>query len=186
MNDTDTTPDTDTDTGTDTGTDTDTDTDDGQVTSDQGERQRTSPDTADTTDWKAEAQKWQALARKHEGQAKGQAKAVKTVQEQMDDLRKQMADQATRDLERAGKTATAQLRAVLAEQGIKADDVADLLPDPVRLLKDGEPDDKAITKFAGALAKVAGRPTPDPDQGRRSDDTPTDMNALIRRAAGRA
>jgi hypothetical protein len=107
--------------------------------------------------------------------------------QQNDEFQQQLAKRDERDIERAGNTAHAQLRAALAEHGIKVDDIdKELLPDPVRLLKKGEPDDEAITKFAGALAKVAGRPTPDPDQGQRSDDTPTDMNALIRRAAGRA
>jgi hypothetical protein len=132
------------------------------------------------------------------GELREKAAAAKTTQEQLDELRQQFTQQQDewqqqqakrdeQDIERAGKTAHTQLRAALLEHGIKVADIdQELLPDPVRLLKNGEPDDKAITKFATALAKVAGRPAPDPDQGQKGGDAPTDMNALIRRAAGRA
>lgn len=109
-----------------------------------------------------------------------------TLDQQLADFRKEMAERDERDVQRSGKTALAQLKAELAQAGVKWDDVDEpLRPDPVRLLNDGEPDEDAIGKYAAALAKHAGRPTPDHDQGQRGGEGPSDMNALIRRAAGR-
>jgi hypothetical protein len=52
------------------------------------------------------------------------------------------------------------------------------LIDPVAVLRDGKPDEAAINKLAKSLVRVAGRATPDRDQGRRGGDGPVDMNAL--------
>lgn len=114
------------------------------------------------------------------------AKQLPTLQQQLDEMKQTLADRDVRDVERAGKLAVTQVRSALSDAGIKADDVKDLLAeiDPSRLLKDGEPDQKAIERIVGALRKAAGRPTPDQDQGRRSSTAPTDMNALIRRSVG--
>lgn len=130
------------------------------------------------------------FARKWEDRAKANKSAadqLPTLQDQINQLTQDLASRDERDKARVERTALAQLRGALGERGLKWDDIDDMLrPDPARLLKDGEPDDEAIEKFAAALAKNTGRPTPDTDQGRRGDGAPTDMNALIRRAAGRA
>lgn len=165
-----------------------------------GQPPRSKPDTGDqsgdTTDWKSlaeqhqrDAEKWRTLARKHEDRAKANADAAskaKTVEEQLAELRKAMADRDVADVKRAGRLAMAQVMTSVAEAGLSREDVAPLLEgyDTARLLADGEPDEKAIAKLAASLKKVAGRTTPDRDQGRRGGDAPPDMNTIIRRAAG--
>jgi hypothetical protein len=147
-------------------------------------------DTADGgTDWKAEAEKWQKLARKHEGRAKQNAEAAtkaRTIEQQVADLQAQLSEREKRDVERSSRLAMARLDAQLAQGGIKRDDVEGLLKriKGTDLLADGEPDDAAIGELAESLKKVAGRATPDPDQGAKGGKAPLDMNQLIRRAAG--
>jgi len=155
-----------------------------------------SPDTGET-DWKAlaeqaqaDAAKWKAQSRKHEDRARTNAEAAtkaKTVEQQLDDLRKAMAERDVADVARAGRLALTQVHARLAEAGLARGDVDGLLElvDPMSLLADGEPDDKAIDKLAKSLSRIAGRTTPDRDQGRgRGSGGPVDMNTLIRRQAG--
>lgn len=133
--------------------------------------------------------KWRDLARKHEGRARQNAAAVteaKTLQQQIDELRGELTTERESQVERGGKLALAQVHTRLAEAGITRADVAGLLElvDPKGLLADGQPDDKAIDRLASSLLKVAGRASPDPDQGRKGGNGPVDMNTLIRRAAG--
>ncbi|GEL19353.1 hypothetical protein [Pseudonocardia asaccharolytica] len=154
------------------------------------------PDTGGEPDWQAkvaaaerEVEKWKSLARKHEGNAKANADAAskaKTVEQQLEELRAQLAERDEQDLVRNGRLAKAQVRTKLAEAGIRGDAAAGLLDlvDAAALLRDGEPDDKAIAKFADSLTKLTGQAVPDPDQGRRGGEAPADMNNLIRRAAG--
>ena len=159
----------------------------------------TSPDDWGAAEWKAladevgmspaEIKKKLGHARTWEKRATDNVEAAKqlpTLQQQLDEMKQTLAARDVRDIERAGKLAVTQVRSALSDAGIKADDVKELLDeiDPSRLLKDGEPDEKAIERIVGALRKAAGRPTPDHDQGKRSSTAPTDMNALIRRAAG--
>lgn len=154
-------------------------------------------DTVDSTDWKAaaakaeaDAEKWRTLARKHETRAKDNADAAskaKTVEERLAAAEKALSDRDAVDLQRNGRLALAQVKTRLAEAGLSRDDMSGVfeLIDPTSLLVDGEPDDKAIDKLAKSLTKVAGRTTPDRDQGQgRGSGGPVDMNTLIRRAAG--
>lgn len=151
------------------------------------------PDTGTGTDelarLKADLDKWKTLARRHEGRAKENAQAAakaKSVEDQIAELRTQLAERDVADVERNGRMAMTQVHAALAEAGIKKADSAEFLElvDPTTLLTDGQPDDKAITKLAGSVKKLAGRVTPDFDQGRKGGDAPLNMNDLIRRAAG--
>lgn len=153
----------------------------------------TDDDNADLTgriaQLEREATKWRDLARKHETRAKQNADAAsktKSVEDQLNDLRKQMADRDVADVQRNGRTAMTQVQARLAEAGFSRADVSGLLEliDPVTLLTDGEPDDSAVDKLAKSLIKVAGKATPDRDQGRRGGSAPINMNQLIRRKAG--
>jgi hypothetical protein len=153
--------------------------------------QRGDTETADTaadddTDWAAEARKWRSLARKHEAAAKANTKQAKTVEQQLEDLRGQLTERDKRDVERNGRLAMAKLDAHLAKGGIDRADVDGLLKriQSADLLADGEPDDKAIGELADSLMKIAGRATPDPDQGLKGGKAPLDMNQLIRRSAG--
>lgn len=144
----------------------------------------------------ADLNRWKTLARKHEGRAKenaGAAAKAKSVQDQIAELRDQLSERDTKLQEESEKRLTAnkkraltQVYAELADAGLKKTDVREILEgyDPSVLLKDGEPNDDAITKLAKSLAKVAGRVQPDQDQGRKGGTAPPNMNELIRRAAG--
>lgn len=120
------------------------------------------------------------------GELKEQATKTKTVEDQLAELRKQLTDRDVADVEKNGRLALTQVKAQVVGAGFKSEDVAGLFDhiDPMSLLTDGEPDDKAIEKLARSLTKVAGKASPDPDQGRRGAGGPVDMNTLIRRAAG--
>jgi hypothetical protein len=130
------------------------------------------------------ARTWEQRAKDN----KSAADQLPTLQQQIDRLQQDVSARDEREANRVHRAAEAQLRGALGERGVKWDDIDEVLrPDPKRLVKDGEPDDDAIEKHAAALAKNAGRPTPDTDQGQRGNGAPpTDMNAMIRRAAGRA
>lgn len=156
----------------------------------------TPPAATDGTDYKAlaaqaqaDAERWKALSRKHEDRAKANADAAagaKTVEQQLEEMRKEAAERDARDVTRSGRMAMTTVQAQLAGHGFSPADVAGLLEhvDPGRLLKDGEPDDAAVKKLVESLIKVGGRTTPDADQGQRGGNGPMDMNALIRRRAG--
>lgn len=150
----------------------------------------------ETTDWKAEAEKWQALARKNEDRAKGNAAAAKEL-ERVKAAAMTETEKAVAEAKLAGRTealtavgarlATAELRAAAAGRVDQATlagflEYADLTK---FVGEDGEPDAKAIE---AAVKKLGGdqRPT-DFDGGARTPAAkPNDMNALIRRQAGRA
>lgn len=155
----------------------------------------TSTDDWGAADWKAladevgmtpaEVKKKLGHARTWEKRANDNVDAAKqlpTLQQQLDQMKQELSERDVRDVERNGRMAMTQVRSALAESGVRADDVKDLLAeiDPARLLKDGEPDDAAINRVVGALCRTAGRPTADPDQGRGSTGGPTDMNTLFR------
>lgn len=110
-----------------------------------------------------------------------------SLREQLQTLQQGLAARDNRDVDRAGKAALTEVRVHLAETGVRIDDVQELLGelDPARLLRDGEPDPRAIARVVTALRKAAGRPAPDPDQGQTGGTPPLDMNTLIRRMAGR-
>lgn len=155
----------------------------------RGDAEPAATASSDEPDWKAEAEKWKGLARKHEDRARQNAQAAtkaRTVEQQLEELRSQLAERDQREQERSGRLAMAQLDAQLAKAGIERDDVAGLLKriKATDLLKDGEPDESAIGELAESLKKIAGRATPDPDQGAKGGKAPLDMNQLIRRAAG--
>lgn len=95
------------------------------------------------------------------------AKANQTLQQQLDQIRKEQADRDAADVEREMRIGRKSLRAELIELGVDqrdADDALELV-DLSKILKDNVADDKAITDTAKRLAKVAGRATPDQDQG---------------------
>src|SRR5918997_635160 len=143
------------------------------------------PDTGtDDTDWRAEADrlardaaKWKALARKHEGTARQRSDAASKapeLEQQVAELREQMAARDVAEVERSGRLALERVHTRLAKAGIEPGDVKGVLGriDPTVLLKDGQPNDDAITELAESLTKVAGRVSPDPDQGRKGGNAP--------------
>lgn len=171
---------------------------DTQSAAETGKPDTGSKPASDTTDWKAlaekhaaDVEKWKSQARKHEERAKSNADAAsktKTVEEQLADMQQRLAEREEADAKVATDRAVESLTARMVRAGMSDKDAAEFAGDidPSRLLSDGKPDLKAIEAIAGRLAKAAGRPTPDPDQGRRSTGGTADMNTLIRQAAGRA
>lgn len=122
------------------------------------------------------------------------AQRAGTLEQQLGDMQEQLKQRDERDRERdarevqrAGKTALAQLKAALVTQAIDIDDLdEDALPEGQKLLKDGEPDEDKIQRVAKSLAKMAGRPVPDTDQGQKGGDAPPDMNNWLRRPSAGA
>ena len=123
------------------------------------------------------ARTWEERAK----QNRAGAQQAQSLEQQVEEMRQQLAARDEKDVERSAKTAAAQLRAELGQAGVKWDDVDEVLrPDPLTLLKDGEPDDDRINRIAAALARQAGRPAPDPDQGKRGEGAPGDINEIFR------
>lgn len=126
---------------------------------------------------------WEKRAKEN----KSAADTAQTLEQQVTELRENLAKREKADSERNAKLAMSQVKSALAEKGVRIEDVKELLDeiDPAaRLLADGDVDDKAVDRLAASLARAAGRPAPDPDQGRKGGTPPTDMNQLIRRASG--
>lgn len=148
----------------------------------------------DATDWKAEAEKWKTLARKHEDRAKANAGAAKELEQvraaTMTETEKAVAEAEQRGrssalVEAGPRLARAEFRATAAGRVDK--ETLDAYLEDVDLRKflreDGEPDAKAIE---ARVSKLAGSPRgTDFDGGARAPGgKTTDMNSLIRRAAG--
>lgn len=134
--------------------------------------------------------KWKAQSRKHESQAKQNAEAAKekqTVEEQLTQLREQMAARDAADVADKAELAGERLQAQLVRGGLSDDDATTLVGtiDVYRLLEEGKPDGKEIDRLAKSLLKIGTRQTPDRDQGRKGGEAPPTMSELIRDAARR-
>jgi pyruvate/2-oxoglutarate dehydrogenase complex dihydrolipoamide acyltransferase (E2) component len=129
------------------------------------------------------APKWEKNARENQRKAT----QAQTLSEQLEQMRSDIAERDVKDAERAGKLAMSQVRAELRAHDVDPDDVKAILNrvSATDLLKDGDPDEDAIAELAQSLLKVAGRVQPDPDQGKKGGEPKEDMNAFIRRMAGR-
>lgn len=139
----------------------------------------------DETDWKAEARKWEQRAKENKqarDEIEKQRKAAMTE-----------AERAVAEAEERGRTAAAQeygkrlvrseIRAAATEAGADLAGVFDYLDLGRFVGEDGEPDAKAVKAFVAALPKKD-TPPPSFDGGGRSTATGSDMNSLIRKAAG--
>jgi hypothetical protein len=154
--------------------------------------------TAETTetdvkDWKSEAEKWQTLARKNEERAKGNAQAAKELEKvraaAMSETEKAVAAAKAEGTLEAAKAAAprlvrAEFRAAAAGQVDKQ--TLDAYLEDVDLSKfigeDGEPDLKSIE---ARIKRLGGGKATNFDGGARTSAAkPTDMNSLIRHAAG--
>jgi hypothetical protein len=174
------------------GGDGDTDPDDDDTDDDTGDDG--GDDDGGAKDWKAEARKWEARAR-------ADAKKAERAAQDADRLRKASMTDAERSVatareegERAGLAkasealVTAHLEAALAhlddgqrEALVEGVNAARFLGD------DGLPDKTAIRTWADRVAPKptgGGQQFPNLGQGRRAPAKTTDMNELIRRAAG--
>ncbi len=150
--------------------------------------------TGDGKDWKAEAERFKAESRKWEDRAKANGSAAKELADlkasTQTDHEKAVTEAEKRGrtaalAQSAGRLATAELRAAAAGKVPKeALDGFLAYADLSKFLNaDGEPDSKAIETVVKQLAG--------PDKGvdfdggaRKPASKPTDMNALIRQAAG--
>lgn len=129
-------------------------------------------------------------ARQWEKRAKDNRDAAtrsQTLEQQLQQVREQLADREAADLLQAEQTAVTALRAELAGLGMERTDVADALEfvDTSRLMKDGRPDEKAIEQVAAKLARVAGRAQPDRDQGANGSNGSPSMNDWVRQQVAR-
>lgn len=150
------------------------------------------PET-DVTDWKAEAEKYKALSRKNEDRAKSNAQAAKELDKvraaAMSETEKAVAEARAAGAADAAKQAgprlvRAEFRA--AATGSVDREALDAYLEDVDLTKflteDGEPDIKAIE---ARIKRLGGGKPADFDGGARTPAAKgTDMNSLIRRAAG--
>lgn len=164
----------------------------------------TDPGGGDPTDWQSQAEtlqreldRWKGVARQHEERAKRNADQAKqaqdaitanqTLEQRLASMEKAMAERDVADLENRGQLALADVRTALADAQIPREDVSAFLAlvDPVTtLLKDGVPNEEAIKSLVDSLKRIAGKITPDPDQGRKGGQPPRSMNDMIRRKAG--
>jgi hypothetical protein len=110
-----------------------------------------------------------------------------TLEQQLQQMRDQLAEREAADLIASEQTAVTALRAELASLGMDRTDIADAIEfvDTSRLLDKGRPDDKAIETIAAKLARVAGRPQPDRDQGANGQSGPASMNDWVRQQVAR-
>ena len=148
----------------------------------------------DVKDWKAEAAHWQEMARKQEVRAKSNAAAAKELESvraaAMTETEKAVAEAKTTAATEAARAVAprlvkSELRAAAADAGLPKGALAGFLEyaDLSRFVgDDGEVDDKAIE---AAIKKLGGGKPADFDGGARTPAAKgTDMNSLIRRAAG--
>lgn len=163
-----------------------------------GQGGKEGPPKGGETDWQSHARTWEQRANADRARAEAAEKRIADLE------RSQMtaAEKAIADAREEGRLAglnegvnalvEARLDAALANR-IPDDEARKALLDPLdrtRFLKDGKPDTAAITAWAERIApKGSGGAggaggMPDLGQGRRSEAPTTDMDALIRRAAG--
>jgi hypothetical protein len=135
-------------------------------------------------------------ARTWEQRAKDNRQAAtkaQTLEQQVEQMRKDAADRDARDLDRSMRSARSDLIAALVDPDgpglARVDAIAAIEDiDPGRLLNEGEPDETKIAAVAARLAKVAGRPTPDRDQGAGNGEAgngPVNMSTWLRASSGR-
>lgn len=163
-------------------------------TGDQGNTD-TAPDakdpTAESPDWQAEVDKWKGLSRQHEKAERAAQNELKRLQQaSMSDQEKAVVEATAKGhsdalAKVAHRLVDAEVRAAAAGRGIDADVLLEGLDRPRFLGDDGEPDRESIEAYLDRLAPKSTKRL-DLGQGAR-DGTPsnTDMNALLRRAAGR-
>lgn len=115
------------------------------------------------------------------------AKAKQTVEEQLEQLRKDMADRDAAATAEKAEIATDRLHSKLVRGGLSDDDASTLVGtiDAFRLLEEGKPNGSEIDRISKALLKIGTRQAPDRDQGRKGGDAPPSMNEIIRTAAKR-
>jgi hypothetical protein len=153
------------------------------------------------TDWKANARTWEQRANADKASREQAERERDQFKTQLEQLRQSQMTDAEKAVEKAREegraTGLAESAGLLVEARLDAA-LAGRVPDGqrkalvealdrTRFVKDGKPDTAAITAWAEQVApKGAGRPggMPDLGQGRRSAAPTTDMDALIRRAAG--
>ena len=166
-----------------------------QDTAPKGATQDTASEDAEAlrkqiADLEADRDNWKKRSRQNEDRAKknqDDARAKQSVEEQLEQLRADLAERDSAAIEERAGIATEKLHAKLVRGGISDDDATSLLAaiDPMRLLEDGKPDSKEIDRLAKSLTKIATRPAADADQGRKGGDSPRSMNQIIRDAAKR-
>jgi hypothetical protein len=134
-------------------------------------------------DIEAERDRWKSHARSHENNWKRATGEIDGLKQQIADRDAAINNATT---EAASTLALARLEVGLARAGMPEEAAENYVKflDPSRLLKDGKPNPDAIAQLVADLPAALRTGPPDPDQGRASNNQPTDMNQLLRRAAG--
>lgn len=159
-------------------------------TDDAEEEQEKPAASEESEDWKGRARTW-------EQRAKNDARELQRLRKQLDDARKASMSEAEKAIEDARaegeKKGRSQASGLLVQARLEAalahvdDEARDALIDGVNAAKfmtdDGTPDTDAIKAWAEKVAPKT-RQVVDLGQGRRTAGKPTDMNSIIRRAAG--
>lgn len=155
------------------------------------------PTTQPETDWQAEAERWKSQARRNEDRAKANASAATELNElrqrSMTEQEKAVADAAGKAkaealVEFGQRLVAAEVRAEAAGRNVNVDALLDGLDRSRFVDADGEVDRKAIAKFLDGIAPKGTQQPLDLGQGPRGNGGgagASDMNALLRRAAGR-
>lgn len=149
-----------------------------------------SDDTGSAVDWQAEAQKWREQSRKHEADYKKSVSALKRLETaSMTEQERVVAEAEAKGRASAMSTVAerlvdAEVRAAAAGRDLDTTALLEGLDRSRFLGDDGEPDREAIEAFLDRLAPKQAKRL-DLGQGAREGAPNADMNAILRRAAGR-
>lgn len=121
-------------------------------------------------------------------QAQERQQANQTLEQQVEQLRREQADRDAAAVQEKADLAAERLHSKLVRGGLSDSDAGTLVEsiDSLRLLEDGKPSKTAIDKIAKALVKVGTRAAADQDQGQKGGSAVPTMNELIRSAANRS
>lgn len=160
-----------------------------QTAQSTGATEQKPPESTDTTDWKAEARKWEQRAKENNQKANELDKQRKASMTE--------AEKAVAEAEQRGRTAATQdfgkrlarteFDAAAGRRNPDFDTAAtfEWLDLGKFVGEDGEPDTKAIKQAVERLVPAAPNGPPSFDGGARTATKSSDMNQIIRRAAGR-
>ena len=146
--------------------------------------------TEDTTDWKAEARKWEARAKENTAAAKQAEKArmaaMSDSERAIEEARQAARSEATKSFGMRLARTEFDAAAGRRNPGFDVAPVLEVIDLGKFVGDDGEPDIKAIKATVERLVPE-GAGAPSFDGGTRKSTAKTgDMDALIRKAAGRA
>jgi hypothetical protein len=168
-----------------------------QETTEETTEQNTESDTGPTGATGSTDDDWKGRARTWESRAKKDALELTKIKRELEQVRQSNMSEGEKAVEKArvegqqqgrseaaGLLVQARLEAALAHVDDEARDALIEGVNAARFLReDGTPDTESIKTWASKVAPKSPQ-VPDLGQGRRHASKPTDMNSIIRRAAG--